>query len=160
MTLVTPEGFVLDRWRRLDAGAELVGSRVVVPLARLDEALAAGLDGVGVELAADADLGLVLRRLRSLDLIVLRFESFTDGRGFSLARRLRQFGFTGRLRAAGHVIPDQWAFLRDCGVDEVEIDDALARRQGEAAWRAAAGAITGSYQRRLAGGDARRVALG
>lgn len=151
MTLVTPEGFAPDRWRRLAADEPLAGSRVIVPLARLDEALVAGLAGIGVELAADADLGLVLRRLRSLQLIVLRFESFTDGRGFSLARRLRQFGFGGRLRAAGHVIPDQWAFLRDCGVDEVEIDDGLAARQGETAWRTAAGAITGSYQRRLVG---------
>lgn len=151
MTLVTPEGFAPDPWTRLDADAPVVGSRVIVPPERLDAALAAGIDGVGVELAADADLGLVLRRLRSLQLIVLRFESFTDGRGFSLARRLRQFGFTGRLRAAGHLLPDQWPFLEDCGVDEVEIANALAERQGEAAWRAAGAAITGSYQRRLVG---------
>jgi len=152
MTLVTPEGFAPDPWTRLDDDAPVAGSRVIVPLARLDEALAAGIDGVGVELAADADLALLLRRLGSLQLIVLRFASFTDGRGFSLARRLRQFGFSGRLRAAGHLIPDQWSFLRDCGVDEVEIADALAARQGEAAWRGAGGAITGSYQRRLAAG--------
>ena len=151
MTLVTPEGFAPDPWTRLDDDAPVAGSRVIVPLARLDEALAAGIDGVGVERAADADLGLLLRRLRSLDLIVLRFASFTDGRGFSLARQLRQLAFTGKIRAAGHVLPDQWAFLRDCGVDEVEIEDGLAERHGEAAWRAAAGAITGSYQRRLVG---------
>ncbi len=157
MTLVTPEGFAPDRWSRRDGDAPLTGSRVIVPLDRLDEALTQGLDGVGVELAADADLGLLLRRLRSLQLIVLAFASFTDGRGFSLARQLRQFGFTGRIRAAGHVLPDQWAFLRDCGVDEVEIDDALAERHGEAAWRAAAGAITGSYQRRLVGARRARV---
>jgi uncharacterized protein (DUF934 family) len=158
MTLVTPEGFAPDPWRRLGGDDPLTGARVVVAPERLDEALAAGIVGVGVELAGDADLGLVTRRLRSLDLIVLRFAGVTDGRGFSLARRLRAFGFTGRLRAAGHLLPDQWAFLRDCGVDEVELDDALAERQGEAAWRAAAGAITGSYQRRLAGADARRAA--
>jgi uncharacterized protein (DUF934 family) len=151
MTLVTPEGFAPDRWRRIDADAPLRGSRVIVGLDRLDAALAAGLDAVGVEIAADTDLALLLRRLRSIALVVLRFESFTDGRGFSLARRLRQLGYGGRLRAAGHVIPDQWGFLRDCGVDEVEIADDLAARHGETAWRAAGNAITGSYQRRLAG---------
>lgn len=153
--LVTPEGFARDRWRRLaaadDVDSALAGSRVIVPLDRLDAALAAGLDGVGAELAADSDPGPALPRLRSLQLIVLRFASFTDGRGFSLACRLRRLGFAGRLRAAGHVIPDQWAFLRDCGFDEVEIDDALAARHGEAAWRAAGQAMSGSYQRRLAG---------
>lgn len=151
MTIVTTEGFTRDRWRRAEADAPLTGNRVIVPPERIDEALVAGIDGVGVELAADADLGLLVRRLRSLDLIVLPFASFTDGRGFSLARQLRRLGFDGRLRAAGHVIPDQWAFLQECGVDEVEIDDALAQRQGEGAWRNARTAIGGSYQRRLVG---------
>ncbi len=152
MTLITAEGFAPDRWRRLGDDDAVVGARLIVPLARLDEALAAGVDGVGVELAPDADLTLLLRRLRSIELVALRFASFADGRGFSLARRLRRSGFAGRLRAAGHLIPDQWAFLRDCGVDEVELDDALAARHGESAWTTAATAITGSYQRRLAGG--------
>jgi len=152
MPLVTDEGFAHDRWRR-PTDDEPLGAEVclIVPLQRLDEALAAGVDPVGVELRADADLALLIRRLHSIALIALRFESFADGRGFSLARRLRALGYRGRLRAAGHIIADQWAFLRSCGVDEAEIDDELARRQPEASWRRARAAISGSYQSRLAG---------
>ena len=53
-----------------------------------------------------------------LRMIRIDFPSFADGRGFTLARLIRLLGFTGRLRAKGHVIaefdikPDLWFF--DC----------------------------------------------
>jgi uncharacterized protein (DUF934 family) len=60
--------------------------------------------------------------------------SFADGRGFTLARELRRLGFRGRIRAAGHLIPDQWRLARACGIDEAEIGQAQALRQPEPAW--------------------------
>ena len=68
-------------------------------------------------------------------LIRIRFASFADGRGFTLARRLRLQGYKGRLRAAGHVIADQYAMARRAGFDEVEVPAALALRQAEPHWR-------------------------
>lgn len=53
-----------------------------------------------------------LARARS---IVIEFPVFTDGRGFSHARRLRGEGFGGDLLADGDVLPDQWSFLQRCG---------------------------------------------
>ena len=47
--------------------------------------------------------------------IVIEFPVFTDGRGFSHARRLRHEGFGGELLAGGDVLPDQWSFLQRCG---------------------------------------------
>ncbi len=67
-------------------------------------------------------------------LVRIRFPSFADGRGFTLARLLRLRGYAGRLRAAGHVIADQYAMARRAGFDEVEIDAALAARQPEGQW--------------------------
>lgn len=69
-------------------------------------------------------------------MIRVPFPSFADGRGFSLAKQLRQQGYRGRLRAVGHIIADQYGFARDCGFDEVEIDDSLASRQPEEQWMA------------------------
>lgn len=69
-------------------------------------------------------------------MIRIPFPSFVDGRGFSLAKQLRQQGYRGRLRAVGHIIADQYGFARDCGFDEVEIDDSLASRQPEEQWMA------------------------
>jgi len=62
------------------------------------------------------------------------FPAFSDGRGFTLARRLRAMGYTGRLRATGHVLADQYAMARRLGFDEVEIGDDLAARQPADQW--------------------------
>lgn len=87
----------------------------------------------------------------ALQLIRVDFPAFSDGRGFTIARQLRLRGYTGRLRARGHVIADQYAMARRAGFDEVEIDDALAARQPEADWLARANWQSGDYQRRLRG---------
>lgn len=68
-------------------------------------------------------------------LVRIAFPAAADGRGYTLGRLMRVRGFTGRLRAAGHVIADQYAMARRSGFDEVEIDDALAARQPEDQWR-------------------------
>jgi uncharacterized protein (DUF934 family) len=70
----------------------------------------------------------------SLDLVAIAFPKFSDGRGFSIGRALRDQGYKGTLRASGALIPDQFAFALDCGFDEVEIGDAQAERQPEAQW--------------------------
>ncbi len=67
-------------------------------------------------------------------LIRIPFPTHVDGRGFTLARRLRLLGYKGRLRAFGHVLADQYAMARRCGFDEVEINDELAKRQPENQW--------------------------
>ncbi|ODS02212.1 hypothetical protein AUC71_16510 [Methyloceanibacter marginalis] len=56
--------------------------------------------------------------------IAIAFPSFTDGRGFSLARLLRErHGFKGEIRAVGHLIPDHGQFLLRSGFDTAEITD-------------------------------------
>ena len=80
------------------------------------------------------------------ELIAIGFPTFSDGRGFSLARALREAGYRGRLRAVGELIPDQFAFALDSGFDEIEISDERLARQPLAQWLAAASAISVSYQ--------------
>lgn len=82
-------------------------------------------------------------------MIRIDFPVFSDGRGFSLARQLRLLGYTGRLRAKGHVLADQYAMARRTGFDEIEIDQDLARRQPEAQWRERADWRTRDYQNPL-----------
>src|SRR3546814_11228445 len=43
--------------------------------------------------------------------------SFGDGRGYSVARILREAGYTGELRAVGDVLVDQLFYMRRCGFD-------------------------------------------
>ena len=75
--------------------------------------------------------------------IAIMFPSFADGRGFSLARILRdRLGFTGEIRAVGSLIPDQSQFLLRSGFDTAEIADPRAAES----WNASLAHIRRSYQ--------------
>lgn len=91
--------------------AETAGLQVY-PLAALPESL---LNPAGIVLPPDADLGLVEPRMADFSVIVIEFPKFRDGRGFTLARTLRQRGYQGDLRAEGHFLPDQFLALLACG---------------------------------------------
>ncbi len=57
--------------------------------------------------------------------IAIRFPTFGDGRGHSLAVLLRErHGFKGEIRAIGYLIPDLAPFLLRSGFDTAEITDA------------------------------------
>ncbi|UWQ16278.1 DUF934 domain-containing protein [Jannaschia sp. M317] len=104
---------------------------------------------LAVDVPSDADLAPLIARLPEVSAIRVAFPSSADGRGFSIARELRRAGYTGRLRAQGHVLADQYAMARRCGFDEVEIDDTLAARQPEPQWLARADWQAHDYQHHL-----------
>ena len=87
----------------------------------------------------------------TLKMIRIEFPSSADGRGFTIARALRLRGYTGRLRAHGHVLADQYAMARRAGFDEIEIDNALASRQPQDQWISRANWQDHDYQHRLRG---------
>ncbi len=104
-----------------------------------------------LDLGPDADVSALIGQLEGVEAIRIAFPAFSDGRGFTMARRLRMMGFTGRLRAAGHVIADQYAMARRAGFDEVEITPELARRQPWEQWQARADWRAHDYQGKLRG---------
>ena len=56
--------------------------------------------------------------------IVMMFESFKDGRLFSLARLLKEHhGYAGKILARGDILPDQIPFMIRCGFDGFVVDD-------------------------------------
>lgn len=114
------------------------------------EALPAPNAAQALDLEPDAVPDEVFARLGETALIRVQFPSFADGRGFSIARALRRLGYSGRLRAAGHVIADQYAMARRSGFDEVEIDADLATRQPEQQWLDRANWRDHGYRARLA----------
>jgi uncharacterized protein (DUF934 family) len=87
--------------------------------------------------------------LQALTLIRISFPAFSDGRAFTIARRLRMFGYTAELRACGPVIADQYAMTRRVGFDSVEIPNALAARQPQSQWVFRADWREHDYQSRL-----------
>ena len=134
--LVTDRGFAADDW-------------AYPILAAADLPADVDAQAIAVDLASDSDPAVLAERLDGIGLIRVDFPSFADGRGFTIARRLRLMGYRGRLRARGHVIADQYAMARRSGFDEVEIDDHLAHRQPEAQWLRRADWRAHDYQSRL-----------
>ncbi|WP_457645056.1 DUF934 domain-containing protein [Profundibacter sp.] len=93
-----------------------------------------------------ADLTGMLNRTKA---IRITFPDFTDGRGLGLARGLRDAGYTGRLRATGDILPDQYAMLRRVGFDEVELTDKQANAYPQERWLARSHWRQHDYQTRL-----------
>jgi len=85
-------------------------------------ALRARAGKVGILVQPDDD---VLRLEGALDgaaVIAVAFPKFTDGRGYSSARLLRdRLGYAGELRAVGDVLPDQLFYLHRVGFDAFEL---------------------------------------
>lgn len=63
-------------------------------------------------------------QLKKLPLIAVNFPMFTDGRGFSIARLLRdRIKFQGDLRAIGYVLRDQLCFMKRCGFNSFSLPE-------------------------------------
>ena len=77
----------------------------------------------------------------SNSVIEISFDKFSDGRGFTQARRIRESGFSGWLVASGHVIADQADYLRRCGFSHAEIPQS---KIGD--WQGALSAIPAHFQ--------------
>ncbi|NNE87912.1 MAG: DUF934 domain-containing protein [Silicimonas sp.] len=137
-TLVTDTGFRADDWTHRITPYNQVPANDCDPV-------------VAVDVPSGVDPDDLADRLDALKLIRVDFPSFADGRGFTIARRLRLMGYTGRLRARGHVIADQYAMARRSGFDEVEINETLAKRQPEPQWLARAKWQAHDYQTRVRG---------
>lgn len=108
-------------------------------------------DVLSLDVPSDTDPQTLADKLGTAQMIRVDFPSSADGRGFTIAHQLRLMGYTGRLRAKGHVLADQYAMARRSGFDEVEIDEALAARQPEPQWQARANWKDNNYQARLRG---------
>ena len=150
MPLIRNGAFVEDDWRHLTLDDPLPDrGDVVVPFARLlrEWETLSNHDGrLGVVFDNAERAGALTLFLPRLGLVVLTFSNFTDGRAYSIARQLREIGYSRELRAAGNVLPDQIQFMRQVGFDSFEVSD----RFSPAVWMKAHSVMSLSYQRGFA----------
>jgi uncharacterized protein (DUF934 family) len=67
--------------------------------------------------------------------VEVHFPKFGDGRGYSIARLLRErFGYRGELRAVGHITRDLLFFMESCGFDAFELREGEDAREALAAF--------------------------
>ena len=122
--LIKHRTLIQDDWQLLErdsTGALPFCGDVVVSLdlwMSERQALWFRLGRTGVCLETDANPAALAPDLARLELIAIRFASATDGRGYTLARLLRErYGYRGELRAIGDVQRDQLYYLSRCGFD-------------------------------------------
>ena len=124
--LISSSEVVEDAWVRL-ADDQVIGNHknVIVSLGRLkrqkDDLTSLQLN-LGLEIEPDVDVEDIVVFLDHLQLIVLQFKVFSDGRAFSQARLLRdRYTFCGDIRAVGDVICDQLSFMKRSGFNQFEL---------------------------------------
>lgn len=80
------------------------------------------------------DPASLVESLDELELIAINFPKYGDGRGYSIARLLRErYGYKGELRAVGVVARDHLQLMARCGFDSFQL------REGEDAAEALEG---------------------
>ena len=80
--------------------------------------------GSVLRLEPDDDLEKARGLLGKVDRVEVNFPGFADGRGFSIARLLRErYGYKGELRAVGHVVRDHLQAMEACGFDAFLLKD-------------------------------------
>ena len=70
------------------------------------------------------DPAAIAEHLGEIDVVAIDFPQFTDGRGYSIARLLRErYGYMGEIRAVGEVLRDNLFYLSRCGFDSFALSD-------------------------------------
>lgn len=120
--LIKDRAIVDDSWTLLREVASLddvpAATQVILPLTlwRTHRPILAARDDVGVWLTPSDDPDAVAGDVARLPLIAVDFPKFVDGRGYSIARLLREkYQFAGELRAIGDVLRDQLYYMSQCG---------------------------------------------
>ena len=156
MPLIKGGAIVDDDWVSVGDGEPLPAARPAIVSLKRWQAERGATSGrnapVGVRLESSDQAKDIAADLERLALVAIAFPTFRDGRGFSIARLLRErHGFKGELRATGNVFRDQFLFMHRCGFDAYEVADA---REAEA-FAAALASFSVVYQR---AGDGRTPA--
>jgi uncharacterized protein (DUF934 family) len=138
---------VPDHWEHAGDEDHLpAGQNFVVCLDRLkrdQEFLFSREAPLGVQLTSANKAAEIAEFLGKLDLVVIEFPKFRDGRGFTIARELRErYGYEGEIRATGHVLPDQYPLLLRVGFTNVQVPESAKLD----VWRAALERYKVAYQ--------------
>ena len=117
--------FTADQWTFAADGEALPNGAVFVSKARwlAERAALDGRNALGLVLEPSDRLDDLADDLGRFAAIAVRFPRFADGRGYSLARLLRErYGYKGELRAIGDILLDQVAHFFRVGFDTLAID--------------------------------------
>jgi len=116
--------FVPNPWVVVEQGAtENLSDYTLVHVADYSSVAQPGKN-CGLWLSAEEGLQALPTSLKNIPVIAISFSAFMDGRGFSVARQIReQKNYQGELRAIGNFIQDQVFMMKRCGFDAYLVPD-------------------------------------
>jgi uncharacterized protein (DUF934 family) len=125
------DGLVVDNsWQLVAADVETLPSGdILVPVAYWQanqQQLADHSGNVGVWVDGHEEVEGFASSIATAPVIAINFPKFVDGRGFSMARLLRErFGYIGEIRAIGQFIRDQLYMMQRCGFNAFQFDSEI-----------------------------------
>ncbi len=139
---------VADRFVAVADDAPLPDAPALIPLARMASVDAGRNAELGVQVKSTTQPEDIAPYLDRVTLVAVEFPKFRDGRGFTIARALRErYGYTGEIRAVGHFLPDQYSQLLRCGFSSAAVPDGADL----AAWQEALRVVHLAYQADVSG---------
>ena len=124
--IIIKDKIVDDKWEVLPKvflGEPPVNKLLLLPMKYwLEHSENLRLPVLGIWIDSDEEVEDIGEKANMFPVIAINFPSFTDGRGFTAGRLLRErYGYNGQLRAIGHVIRDQLFYLKRCGFDAFQL---------------------------------------
>ena len=104
--------------------------QIIVPIKCWEdcsESLLAQGKKVGLYIHSDIDVAELTTPKSGYEFIGIEFPKFMDGRGFSIARYLREdLNLDCDIRALGEIIEDQLQYLKRCGFTSFELSERVS----------------------------------
>ena len=117
---------VNDDWNRVDEVGLFPEGKILISMSSWNEQQVQffkryGEIGIWMESNENPE---EIENLERIPVIGILFENFMDGRGFSIARLLRErLDYQGEIRAIGLPIRDQLSYMVKCGFDAFDLAD-------------------------------------
>ena len=117
---------VNDDWNRVDEVGLFPEGKILISMSSWNEQQVQffkryGEIGIWMESNENPE---EIENLERIPVIGILFENFMDGRGFSIARLLRErLDYQGEVRAIGLPIRDQLSYMVKCGFDAFDLAD-------------------------------------
>ncbi|MEN8261229.1 MAG: DUF934 domain-containing protein [Pseudomonadota bacterium] len=139
MQIIKDNEIVKDHWTHIADDPIPPEGRITVSYARwkAEKSDLLARDGeLGIRLSPEDPIEDVASDLENFQLVALEFPAFTDGRGFSQARLLRdRYAYSGEIRAIGDFMVDQVFYLSRVGVNAFELPTTEALEKALASLR-------------------------
>ncbi|WP_419536159.1 DUF934 domain-containing protein [Endozoicomonas sp.] len=120
---ITEDNFLILNQDQVDAG--LPAGDLMLPITAIDTAIKANSEHngqIGIWFDSDEEPEHLVDKISQFEVIGVNFPKFMDGRGYSIARLLRErFDYRGDVRAVGDILVDQIYYLKRCGFNSFRL---------------------------------------